>query len=108
MICLELKADFEFVKTTVGSILYPLRIRNLTGLFHLICFIGYLKTAIKNKKENDSCKGKVISNQGDVFYYPTRCNVEQSIFYFTAVSLYMFRAYFTPIIRSTRNCSHSH
>jgi hypothetical protein len=44
-----------------------------------------------------------------VYYeYPTRCNNEQSIFYFTARSLYMFQVSFTPIIRSTRNYGHSH
>ena len=30
---------------------------------------------------------------------PTRCNNRQSIFYFSARSLYMFRVPFTPIIR---------
>jgi len=32
---------------------------------------------------------------------PARCNNMQSIFYFTAKSLYMFRVLSTPIIRST-------
>jgi len=32
---------------------------------------------------------------------PTSCNNMQSIFYFTAMSLYMFRVPSTPIIRST-------
>ena len=32
---------------------------------------------------------------------PTRCNNMQSIFYFTAILLYMFRVPSTPIIRST-------
>ena len=32
---------------------------------------------------------------------PTRCNNMQSIFYFTAVSRYMFRVPSAPIIRST-------
>jgi len=39
---------------------------------------------------------------------PTRCNNKQSIFYFTARSLYMFRVPFAPIISSTWNCSYSH
>ena len=39
---------------------------------------------------------------------PTRCNNMQSIFYSTAISLYMFRVPSTPIIRSTWNCSYSH
>jgi len=43
-------------------------------------------------------------------YYkcPTRCNNKQSVFCFTARSLYIFRVPFTPIVRSTWNCSYSH
>ena len=37
---------------------------------------------------------------------PTRCNTKQSIFY-SASSLYMFRALTTPIIRSTQNSNYS-
>jgi len=37
---------------------------------------------------------------------PTRCNTKQSIYY-SASSLYMFRASTTPIIRSTQNCNYS-
>ena len=42
-------------------------------------------------------------------YYkcPTRCNNKQSIFHFTARSLYVFWVPFTPIIRSILNCSYS-
>ena len=43
-------------------------------------------------------------------YYkcPTKCNNKESVCYFTAKSLYMFQVPFTPIIRSTWNCSYSH
>ena len=37
---------------------------------------------------------------------PTRCNTKQSIYY-SAGSLYMFRVWNTPIIRSTQNCNYS-
>jgi hypothetical protein len=37
---------------------------------------------------------------------PTRCNTKQSIYY-SASSLYMFRAPTIPIIRSTQNCNFS-
>ena len=37
-----------------------------------------------------------------------RCNNTQSVFYFTAISLYVFRVPCAPIIRSTQNCSYSH
>ena len=37
---------------------------------------------------------------------PTRCNIKQSIYY-SASSLYMFRVWTTPIIRSTQNCNYS-
>jgi len=35
---------------------------------------------------------------------PTRCNTNQSVYY-SASSLYMFRMWTTPIIRSTQNCN---
>ena len=37
---------------------------------------------------------------------PTRCNKKQSIYY-SASSLYMFRASNTPIIKNTWNCNYN-
>jgi hypothetical protein len=46
-------------------------------------------------------KGVYYSNQRDT-------TISSQYLYFTAMLLYMFRAFSTPLIRSTTYCIHSH
>ena len=57
---------------------------------------SYNEILLKEDEENHGKYQVVYINK-----CPTRCNNMQSIFYFTAISLYMFRVPSTPIIRST-------
>jgi len=76
--------------------------------FEKACFHFYICISLKVQKCNTGailclwfCASLLYINN-----CPTRCNTKQSIYY-SASSLYMFRASTTPIIRSTQNCNYS-
>ena len=62
------------------------------------------KKLVRTVAERVLSETSVILWIGEILYInkcPTRCNNKKFIFYFTAISLYMFRVPSTPIIRNT-------
>jgi len=74
------------------------------------CYFLYLSSKyhthhLIHKYHTSNCSPRVKQNtENYINNCPTRCNTKQSIYY-SASSLYMFRASTTPITRSTQNCN---